>query len=549
MNRIYKTVRNKKTGAWEAASELAKNGKGGASVAVVVGLSLMPALAWADNTCSSTFSAGEVTISSGTCSTNDVNDTHGNHLGNSQSVIGTFKSDTTVHAVTVASGAIVQGHGVAMSLAGSKDNPVKITIDGTVTNDGSLASGPNGTGPNGIETNGYTTLIINAGGTLSVTNTGNGADAGEAFNPNNGGNTVINRGTMSTASSALIWFQDGDMEHPNFIDNYGSMTAGTNGNLAVVGSSNNAVVNFTNYTGGNVKGNLTLGGGEDSADLQTGSTFTGNINTGAGDDTVKIEAGSSFSGDVNGGDGKNSLTLYGSGDGELKGTVTGFNQLSKTGTGTWEVSGNVNKLANADDPNVNIDVQEGTLKVTGNNADYSGTAKIDDKGTLQLGDGGASGSLNGDIVNNGILAFNRSDDALIIDDAISGSGQVQQNGSGTTTLTGVNTYTGDTIINQGTLTVNENGALTATSSISDNGTLAISGHGKVTTGHVNLGTTNGKKGILTITDAGSLTTSGTLNIAYAANSTGEVTVDGTDAKLNTVQITVGEQGTGTLNVQ
>uniref|UniRef100_UPI000A7097CC autotransporter-associated beta strand repeat-containing protein n=1 Tax=Snodgrassella sp. CFCC 13594 TaxID=1775559 RepID=UPI000A7097CC len=196
-----------------------------------------------------------------------------------------------------------------------------------------------------------------------------------------------------------------------------------------------------------------------------------------------------------------------------------------------------------------VHVQAGSLILTGDTTDFGGNTAIDSGSTLQLGNGGASGSLNGDIANNGILAFNRSDDALMIDDAISGSGQVQQNGSGTTTLTGVNTYTGDTIINQGTLAVNEDGALTATRSISDDGTLAISDNGKVTTGHVNLGTTDGKKGILTITDAGSLTTSGTLNIAYAANSTGEVTVDGTDAKLNTVQITVGEQGTGTLNVK
>ncbi|WP_197457684.1 autotransporter-associated beta strand repeat-containing protein, partial [Snodgrassella sp. CFCC 13594] len=85
----------------------------------------------------------------------------------------------------------------------------------------------------------------------------------------------------------------------------------------------------------------------------------------------------------------------------------------------------------------------------GDTTDFGGNTAIDSGSTLQLGNGGTSGNLNGDIANNGVLAFNRSDDGLIIDDVISGSGQVLQNGGGTTTLTGNNTYSGGTKLNKG----------------------------------------------------------------------------------------------------
>ena len=93
----------------------------------------------------------------------------------------------------------------------------------------------------------------------------------------------------------------------------------------------------------------------------------------------------------------------------------------------------------------------GTLILTGANT-YSGGTLIN-SGTLRLGNGGASGSIVGPVVNNGILAFNRSD-AVSFGGPISGTGSVEQDGAGTTTLSGVNTYAGGTTVNAGTLTVN-----------------------------------------------------------------------------------------------
>ena len=54
-------------------------------------------------------------------------------------------------------------------------------------------------------------------------------------------------------------------------------------------------------------------------------------------------------------------------------------------------------------------------------------------GTLQIGNGGTTGSIVGNVVNDGVLAFNRSN-TLTLAVNISGSGSVQQVGSGITIL-------------------------------------------------------------------------------------------------------------------
>ena len=93
----------------------------------------------------------------------------------------------------------------------------------------------------------------------------------------------------------------------------------------------------------------------------------------------------------------------------------------------------------------------GTLTLTGNNT-YGGGTTISG-GTLQIGNGGTTGSVPGNIVNNAALAFNRSD-AVTYGDVISGTGSLTQAGSGVLTLTGVNTFTGGTTVSAGGLAVN-----------------------------------------------------------------------------------------------
>ncbi len=95
-----------------------------------------------------------------------------------------------------------------------------------------------------------------------------------------------------------------------------------------------------------------------------------------------------------------------------------------------------------------VKVGTGTLTLSGDNT-YTGATTIS-AGVLQLGAGGATGSIVGNVTDNATLAFDRSDSATF-GGVISGAGIVDQIGGGTTILTGVNTYTGGTTISAGVL--------------------------------------------------------------------------------------------------
>ncbi|EEJ9024961.1 hypothetical protein ZP15_004495, partial [Salmonella enterica subsp. enterica] len=84
------------------------------------------------------------------------------------------------------------------------------------------------------------------------------------------------------------------------------------------------------------------------------------------------------------------------------------------------------------------------LTLSGANS-YSGGTLISD-GTLVATNVEALGS--GDVTNNAVLELNTGG---TFDSAISGSGQVVKSGDETLTLSGSNTYTGGTTINDGTL--------------------------------------------------------------------------------------------------
>ena len=106
---------------------------------------------------------------------------------------------------------------------------------------------------------------------------------------------------------------------------------------------------------------------------------------------------------------------------------------------------------------------------------YTGGTTIS-AGTLQLGNGGTSGSILGDVGNvadNGILAFDRSDTTTFTR-VISGLGSVTQIGTGTTILTGTNTYTGGTTISAGTLQLGNGGTTgSIVGDVIDNGALTF----------------------------------------------------------------------------
>ncbi|WP_164985750.1 autotransporter-associated beta strand repeat-containing protein [Bosea sp. Tri-44] len=114
----------------------------------------------------------------------------------------------------------------------------------------------------------------------------------------------------------------------------------------------------------------------------------------------------------------------------------------------------------------------GTQILAGANSYTGGTTILG--GTLQIGAGGTSGSITGDVANGGTLVFNRSD-AVSFGGAVSGSGALRQAGTGTTTLTGISSYTGATFVDAGALVVN--GSIAASSGMTVAAGGAVGGTG------------------------------------------------------------------------
>lgn len=142
-----------------------------------------------------------------------------------------------------------------------------------------------------------------------------------------------------------------------------------------------------------------------------------------------------------------------------------------------------------------------TLTLTGNNAGYAGTTRIA-AGTLQIGGGTTTGSLgSGDVVNDGRLVFDRSND-LTYAGVISGSGRLVQRGTGELILTGASTHLGGTSVQSGTLRIN--GSIGGHVDVHEGATLA--GTGTVGTTVVNPGGRIAPgNGIGTLNIAGNLT--------------------------------------------
>ncbi len=124
-------------------------------------------------------------------------------------------------------------------------------------------------------------------------------------------------------------------------------------------------------------------------------------------------------------------------------------------------------------------------------ATYTGTTTIGIGAKLQLGDGtsGHDGTITNSagIVDNSTLVYNRFGN-LSSGVPISGLGNVTISGPGSQTLTGSNTYSGQTLINPGATlqlgngTAGNDGTILNSSSITDNGTLIYNRFGNLSSG-------------------------------------------------------------------
>ena len=216
--------------------------------------------------------------------------------------------------------------------------------------------------------------------------------------------------------------------------------------------------------------------------------------------------------------GANTLTV----NGGLAGSgVAIIGATTLTGAATFNVaSPNAVTLAGAVGGNGSLTVAGNGLLVLAASNNYAGTTTVNG-GTLQVGTGGATGTLGaGAITTNATLAFNRGDTPTITQ-TIVGSGGVANIGAGAVTLSGPNSYQGGTNIIAGAMTAASDtafgsGPLSVAASATANFVTAnpsvgaLSGAGSVVLGNAPATATN-----LTVNSAGNSTFSGVISDAVA----------------------------------
>ncbi len=235
------------------------------------------------------------------------------------------------------------------------------------------------------------------------------------------------------------------------------------------------------------------------------------------------------------------MSTSGTGTGNIIGSSTTASTLTVAGTNNT-FGGIIQDVIGANSGqtlSLAISGSGNSLTLAGNST-YTGSTTVPVGATLQLGNGGTAGSINGtNIINlDGTLIFNRSD-TLTINSPISASGPtgaVQQVGAGTTVLAANNTYAGTTTISAGTLQIGNGGtagnlvAGGATNNVVDNGTLDFNRSDFLTVGQVISGT-------------GSLVKDGDGTVLLSAFNT---YTGGTTVNAGILQLSAGNNGTGAI---
>ncbi len=444
------------------------------------------------------FTAGNVTtlltnLGNSTSSTNGMNAGSNFAFSTTNAANGTF---TIADVIANSGGASGGARGLIKRGTGTLILTSNNTYTaGTLINNGTLQIGNGGTSgsiatTSGVTNNGSLTYNrsndITAGyvvsGTGTVTKNGSGT---LIFSSNNTytGNTTVNAGTLQignggtsgsiastnglTNNSVLAYNRSDNLTVPYVISGSGRLEKLGPNTLIVTGA--NSYTGNTTISAGTLQiGNGTSGSIASTAGVINNSALAYNRNDAltvpyviSGNGTVtKLGTGTTT---ITGNNTYTGITTISAGtlqlgNGGTTGTIAStaavvnngnliFNR-SGTQTAGYAISGNgtVSKIGTS------------TLTLTGNST-YTGATTIS-AGTLQIGNGGTSGSIAGtvSVTNNAALIYNRSD-ALSVPYSVSGSGSLSQSGTGTTTLTANNSYSGQTIVNAGTLQFTTTGSL------------------------------------------------------------------------------------------
>ncbi|WP_307597729.1 autotransporter outer membrane beta-barrel domain-containing protein [Variovorax boronicumulans] len=500
MNTIFRVIWNSALALWTVASEF---GRGHArSTSATRGGPLLAAAALAAASFSASAACTSVTTHAISCAGTDQTATVGAGLETPEGTAILVMSGATVSTGNQAG--ISAGNGASIVVQSGA------VVQNNATNKGTSPYGF--IGANTIEVNDNSTITIEAG--AAVTASGAGTNT-EAINPVGSGNTITNHGTVSSAHTA-IWFQSNS--GANTVVNTGTIIAGAGTNstqTTVIGASGTMAIDFTNR--GSLVGSLAFAGASDALRWYTGASITGNISGGGGADLLTLNSDNNATDTFaplsltgfetlvnNSGTWNFNVALAPAGITSttvLGGTlILGADNSAYTGSMTVGQGGVLQSRAQfapaaiTDNGLVRFAQPDsatyaglvsgaggiektgaGTLTLTRDQA-FTGTTTIS-AGVLQLGNGGATGSVKGSIVNNATLAIDRSD-AHTLSNTISGTGSLVKQGTGTTTLTAANSYAGGTALKQGRLNVGHNLSLgTGALSMDDGTTLGFAANG------------------------------------------------------------------------
>ncbi|QLP24676.1 autotransporter outer membrane beta-barrel domain-containing protein [Enterobacter roggenkampii] len=263
---------------------------------------------------------------------------------------------------------------------------------------------------------------------VSISNTATGLIKGKSGLNAEVGVAIHNAGTIKGTEVDGITLSDGNIK----LTNTGTVEGLQHG------------INITNTAKVDIINSGSIGGGN------TAISFASNKNN-----TLVLNTGSSLNGDViSTGSTGNSLTLVGAGieDSNFVGLNKGdgFASVKMEGE-SWTLTGDLDVIGSGD----SLQVNSGDLTLAGT-VSNSGNTLVTKDASLQLGNGQKTASLSGGLKNNGTVIFNQGNNSTFATD-MTGSGKVEKVDSHTLTLTGKNSYTGDTVLHGGTTLV-ANGA-------------------------------------------------------------------------------------------